>query len=324
MLPSRPLAAALLVARALAALAAPAAPPLPLVVWHGLGDAFDSDGMRRVAALAAAVHPGTVVRAVALGADAAADRSASLLGNVSAQLDTVCARLAADAALAAAPAVDALGFSQGGTFLRALVERCGRPRVRALVTFGSPHNGIAAFAACAPADWPCRVATALLRAGTWSPVAQGRVVPAQYFRDPAGDYAAYLAGSGLLADVNNERAAKSAAYRANLARLESLVLYMFDDDTTLVPRRSAWFDEVNGTAVVPLRERALYTEDWLGLRELDRRGGLHFRSVAGEHMQIPDQVLSDAMAEFFGPARPPRRAAVLTPAGDGVTPAELR
>ncbi|POR39254.1 Palmitoyl-protein thioesterase 1 [Tolypocladium paradoxum] len=277
--------------------------PLPVVIWHGLGDAAGSEGIQAVGALAEAVHPGTFVHTVALGADASADRSATFFGNVTAQLDAVCAALAAHPILSTAPAVDALGFSQGGQFLRAYVERCNVPPVRSLVTFGSQHNGIVEFRACAAADWLCRGAMALLRFNTWSAFVQSRLVPAQYFRDPADyqAYQAYLDHSNFLADINNERPRKNDTYRRNLAALDNLVMYMFDNDTTVVPRQTSWFGEVNGTHVTPLRERALYTEDWLGLRELDRKGGLKFRSIAGGHMQIPGQVLNDTMTEFFGP-----------------------
>lgn len=277
--------------------------PLPLLVWHGLGDSFASDGMADVAALARAVHPGTYVHAVSLARDdAAADRSASWLGNVSAQVQAVCDAVAAHPVLAVAPAVDALGFSQGGQFLRAYVERCNAPPVRSLVTFGSQHNGIVEFRACAAADWLCRAAMGLLRASTWSSLVQSRLVPAQYFRDPA-DLQPYLDHSAFLADINNERPRKNPAYRRNVARLANLVLYMFDADTTVVPRQTSWFAEVNGSHVVPLRRRRLYRDDWLGLRRLDEQGRLWFRSLPGDHMDIPLQVLNNTMVDFFGPSK---------------------
>lgn len=312
MAPPAPPRLRLAVATVAAALAAasvaftpPAAPrsdpdtPLPLVVWHGLGDSFAGDGIADVAALADAVHPGTFVYPVALGRDPAADRYATWYGNLTDQVQAVCDALAAHPILSTAPAVDALGFSQGGQFLRAYVERCNAPPVRSLVTFGSQHNGIVEFRACRPSDWLCRGAMLLLRYSTWSSLVQGRLVPAQYFRDPA-DLQPYLEHSNFLADINNERR-RNDTYRRNLARLANLVLYMFDADTTVVPRETSWFAEVNGSDVVPLRERQLYRDDWLGLRQLDRKGGLFFRSLPGDHMDIPLEVLNSTMAEFFGP-----------------------
>lgn len=275
--------------------------PLPLVIWHGLGDSFSGEGIQAVGALADAIHPGTFVHAVSVaGDDASADRSATFFGNVSAQVDAVCAQLAAHPILSTAPAVDALGFSQGGQFLRAYVQRCNAPPVRSLVTFGSQHNGISEFRECGSADFLCKGAMALLRFNTWSSFVQSRLVPAQYFRDPA-DLPAYLEGSRFLADINNEREAKNTAYKKNLASLTKFVMFLFEDDTMVHPKESSWFGEVTETENVPLRKRQIYKEDWLGLRALDDKGGLVFRSITAGHMQIPEQVLNETIRDFFGP-----------------------
>ncbi|KAF7554512.1 hypothetical protein G7Z17_g2868 [Cylindrodendrum hubeiense] len=274
--------------------------PLPLVIWHGLGDAFNTDGIKQVGALADAIHPGTFVYTIALGADANSDRQATFFGNVSAQIESVCEALAAHPILSTAPAVDAIGFSQGGQFLRGYVERCNFPPIRSLVTFGSQHNGISKFRDCGSTDWLCKGAMALLRFNTWSSTVQSRLVPAQYYRDPA-DYDSYLEHSNFLADINNERELKNTQYKENIAKLTNFVMYLFEDDTTAIPKESAWFSEVNGTEITPLRARKIYQEDWIGLRELDRKGGLKFRSITGEHMQITEQVLNETMIDFFGP-----------------------
>ena len=43
-------------------------------------------------------------------------------------------------------------------------------------------------------------------------------------------------GSHYLADLNNERESKNETYKEVLANLENLVLVMWDDDTTIVPK----------------------------------------------------------------------------------------
>ena len=256
--------------------------------------------MKSVGELAETVNPGTFVYHVQLGQDGNADRTASFYGNVTAQLEEVCAALAAHPILSTAPAVDALGFSQGGVFLRGYIERCNNPPVRSLVTYGSPHLGISKFKACGDTDFLCQGAMALLRFNTWSSFVQGRVVPAQYYRDPQA-YDKYLENSNYLADVNNERPAKNSAYKENLSTLSNFVMIMFQDDTTLIPKESSWFQEVNGTDVTPLRDTDLYRDDWLGLRELDSKGALKFRRVPGDHMQISEESLKKIMSSYFGP-----------------------
>lgn len=228
------------------------------------------------------------------------DRSATFIGNINTQLEQVCADLASVRELAGG--FNALGFSQGGQFLRAYVERCNTPRLKTLVTFGSQHNGITDFiATCEPGDWVCRTAQSLLRSSKWSPLVQERVIPAQYFRDPA-DLDTYLEHSAFLADVNNEREAKNQTYKKHMATLERFVMFMFADDQKVVPKESAWWAEVNSTSgeVVPLQKSRLYSEDWLGLRTLDKAAKLEFLELPGDHMRFTEGELKKVFEVYFG------------------------
>src|ERR1700712_2442491 len=217
--------------------------PLPLIIWHGLGDNYAAEGLATVAKLAEDTNPGTLVYIIRIDDDASADRSATFFGNLTEQIEKVCADLAAHPILSTAPAVDALGFSQGGQFLRGYIERCNSPPVRSLVTFGSQHNGISEFQTCGATDWLCKGAQGLLRSNTWSTFVQNRLVPAQYFRDP-NQYDDYLLYSNFLADINNERLLKNKTYKENLEKLERFVMYIFNDDETVIPKLSGWFAEV--------------------------------------------------------------------------------
>lgn len=281
--------------------------PLPLIIWHGLGDNYQSDGMKDIATFAEEIIPGTFTYAIRLNEDPSSDRSASFFGNVTMQLEAVCDAIASHPILSTAPAVNALGFSQGGQFLRGYVERCNNPPVRNLVTFGSQHNGIADFQACGATDWVCKGAMALLKTNTWSAFVQSRLVPAQYYRttDPATGAPSdeYLEHSNFLADINNERERKNKHYARNIAKLSSFVMYVFANDTTVIPKESGWFAQTNMTdgTVTPLRERELYQQDWLGLKELDEKGGLEFRQIDGGHMRLTEEVLEEAFKTYFGP-----------------------
>lgn len=53
--------------------------PRPVVVWHGLGDAYSSDGMRSVAADIERAHPGTFVWNVRLDEAQGKDRNAGFV-----------------------------------------------------------------------------------------------------------------------------------------------------------------------------------------------------------------------------------------------------
>jgi palmitoyl-protein thioesterase len=275
---------------------------LPLVIWHGLGDDFEREGLISVASLAESINPGTYVHLIRLADDGSGDRSATFFGNVTQQIELVCAQIAADPILRTAPAINALGFSQGGQLLRGYIERCNAPPVHNLVTFGSQHNGISEFESCKLTDWICNGAEALLRSGRWTSFAQSRVVPAQYFRDPR-ELDQYLEHSNFLADINNEREVKNATYKKNLSSLNKFAMFMFEEDTVAVPKESSLFSEVNVTTgeVTALQERTIYKEDWLGLKQLDEQGKLEFKTVPGQHMNLSEKVLRKAFEEYFAP-----------------------
>ena len=287
--------------------------PLPLLVWHGLGDRYDADGLRSTGKLAQKVHPGTYVHYVRLDKDGATDRKNTFFGNVTTQIDEVCEQLHKHTKLLGPETktlrVDALGFSQGGQFLRGLVERCDGLSVRSLVTFGSQHNGIAHFQTCGDFDFLCKGAIALAKANAWTDYVQSTLVPAQYYRtinESTGlGSEDYLEHSNFLADVNNERPKKNEKYAAKIAALENFVMYVFEEDKTVIPKESGWFAEVNATSgeVTPLRERTMYKEDWLGLKKLDEKGGLVLKNATGEHMQIDEGQITQAFREYFGPEK---------------------
>ncbi|CAI6330638.1 unnamed protein product [Periconia digitata] len=284
------------------------ATPLPLLIWHGLGDNYQADGLQSVGDLANETNPGTFLYYIRLDENPDTDRTATFLGNLTEQVAQVCADLATHPILSTAPAVNALGFSQGGQFLRAYVERCNNPPVRNLVTFGSQHNGITKYQICGATDWLCKAYIGILKANTWGAWVQSHLVPSQYFRsvDEATGAASpeYLDNSNFLADINNERARKNKTYARNLASLHKFAMYVFDDDTTVIPKESGWFAQTNETSgeVTPLRNRTIYKEDWIGLKALDRKGGLEFRSTKGGHMQFDDDdVLVDAFRTYFAP-----------------------
>ena len=290
---------------------------LPLIVWHGLGDkyvlllscqrdtkrirSYKADGLQSIASLVNDTIGGTYTYFIHLDEDASADRTATWLGNVTTQIEQVCEALRTHPVLSRAPAVNALGFSQGGQLLRGYVERCNNPRVANLVTFGSQHSGISEFQNCAADDWLCRTWSSYLKSNTWSAWVQSHLVPAQYFRDPE-DVDSYLENSNFLADINNEREKKNTTYKKNIKKLENFVMYMFANDTVAVPKESAFFHEVNTTSgeVTKLQERQLYKEDWLGLKTLNEAGKLHFGTVDGQHMQLTDDILTKVFKGYFG------------------------
>ena len=266
-----------------------------------LYSSYDSDGINAIGDIINKTNGPTYTYNIRLDDDASADRTATFLGNTTLQLEKVCQDLSTHPILSQAPAINALAFSQGSQFMRAYVERCNNPPVANLVTFGGQHNGISEFQVCKDGDWVCQAWDSTLKSNTWTEFVQSRLVPAQYFRDPE-DLASYLEHSNFLADINNERALKNATSKNNMKKLEKFAMFMFSNDTTVVPKESAFFYEVNLTSeeVTKLKDREMYREDWLGLRWLDEQDRLEFRIAKGGHMQFEGGLLEDTMKRYFG------------------------
>jgi hypothetical protein len=156
--------------------------------------------------------------------------------------------------------------------------------------------------ACGKGDWLCQRATGLLYKYIWHPFIQRNLVPAQHFRNP-GDLNSYLQHSNFLADINNERDNRNQTYSRNIANLDNFIMHTFSEDEMVVPTRSGRFDEVIGARVTELRNREIYTEDWIGLKELDQKGGLDFISLRGTHLELSDKRMRDTFKKYFGPTR---------------------
>ena len=140
--------------------------PRPVVLWHGMGDSCCSP--QSMGALAAEIGrelPGTRVLSLDTSFGGGDDVMSGFFGDVSAQVARACRWLRSHPAIRDSEdgEFDAVGFSQGGLFLRALVQRCGNgnnasssssppsaPRARTLVTLGAPHQGVTAFPSCDP------------------------------------------------------------------------------------------------------------------------------------------------------------------------------
>mmetsp|Transcript_12552 Transcript_12552/g.21157 ORF Transcript_12552/g.21157 Transcript_12552/m.21157 type:complete len:333 (+) Transcript_12552:26-1024(+) len=258
----------------------------PTVIWHGMGDSYDSEGMQEIEAVIrkAGVN---YVYAVRLDPLSGEDRRASFFGNVIEQIDLVCKELAQIPVLA--DGFNAVGFSQGGQFLRGYVERCNSPPVRNLVSVGGQHQGVYGIPRCTSDGLLCEVLRRLLGSGPYSPPVQRSLVQAQYWKDPLR-LSTYEQRSLFLAEINNERAEqRSDEYRKRMISLNALVLVKFQKDTMVVPKESSWFGFYSpgqDKRIVPMADTDLYIQDWIGLRALNETGRLFLEECDGDHLEF--------------------------------------
>lgn len=271
----------------------------PVVFWHGYGDSYNSTAMQHVIGIVRETKPDSYTYSIKLDDDGSKDQRLSMFSDVNMDIDYVCKQLREVDSLA--NGFDMIGFSQGGLFARAAVERCALP-VHTLITFGSPHSGISDLPKCAPNDWLCKKKNdALTKPGNiWRDWVQNTVVPAQYFRR-RDDYYEYLEKSAFLADVNNERENKQQLYKDNLGSLERLVLIQFEQDQTVVPKCTAWFcDEDDEGNYVSFVDTKFYRKDLLGLKSLYDNGQIDFLSVDDDHMSFSDDYLREIAQRYLG------------------------
>jgi len=139
-----------------------------------------------------------------------------------------------------------------------------------------------------------------------------RNMQAQYFRDP-NDLPRYLEHNKFLTKLNNEVIFESQneTYKDNFSSLENLILVMFMQDKTVVPKESSWFgsyappeeDEGMGrkeTTIIPMRLQPLYTNDLIGLRALDESGRVHLESCDSAHMRLPKDCWEPIVKKYTG------------------------
>jgi palmitoyl-protein thioesterase len=269
--------------------------PVPVVLWHGMGDdCCDPASMGYIKKLIEDHVPGVYVYSIEIGKNIIDDTANGFLMNVNDQIVYAHANLSAIPELS--QGFNAVGFSQGGQFLRAYVQRFNNPPVNNLISVGGQHQGVFGFPRC-PGDnvTLCEITRKLLNLGAYEPFVQDHLVQAEYWQDPLNEDE-YVNKSVFLADINNQRAVKNETYKQNLITLNKFVMVMFTEDTMVQPKESEWFEFYTigqDKEVTPLNQSAIWTEDWIGLQELNADNKLAFIPCPGDHLQFTEQWFID-------------------------------
>ncbi|KAK6474357.1 palmitoyl-protein thioesterase 1 [Huso huso] len=232
--------------------------------------------------------PGIYVLSLEIGKTVVEDTENGFFMNVNDQVSLVCDTLARDPQLK--EGYNAMGFSQGGQFLRAVAQRCPSPPMRNLISIGGQHQGVYGLPHCpGQSSHICDWIRKMLNSGAYTGMVQNHLVQAQYWHDPLNEEL-YRNHSLFLADINQERVLNES-YKKNLQALRSFVMVKFLRDSMVEPIDSEWFGFYKpGQAkeTETLQESALYKEDRLGLQALDKAGKLVFLSSDGDHLQFTD------------------------------------
>jgi len=238
--------------------------------------------------------PGIYVHSLMIGTSVEDDQLNGFFMNVNEQIEFAWKQIQNDSNLS--NGFNAVGFSQGGQFLRAYVQRHNNPPVYNLVSIGGQHQGVFGMPRCPGNNSAiCEMVRKLLNIGVYEEFVQDHLVQAEYWQDPLNEQE-YLNRSVFLADINNAHPVKNATYKANLQTLNLFSMTMFTLDTMVQPRLSEWFgwyQPGSDKLTVPLNQTALYEEDWLGLRVLDQQNKLQFVTCDTDHLQFTTQWFID-------------------------------
>jgi len=275
---------------------------LPIIVWHGLGD-FCQNPISMVPFVEFVANvTGSTVTCLQIGSTMEEDAENGWLMNVNDQVAYAC-DLVTNKIGNLTSGFYALGLSQGGLFLRGLLQRCpAAASMRRLVSIGGPQQGVESIPQCDSNTTLCQwVADLLDYFPIYTPIAQEFIAPCDYWHDSV-NVNEYLTYSSFLADINNAKPSKNATYKGRVASLEHFVMVQFLQDSVVYPFQSEWFGfyaDGSNTQLQTLQQSPIYTQDWLGLKTLDQRGALSFFEVDANHLQFTHQFFIDNLRQFL-------------------------
>lgn len=274
---------------------------LPVVLWHGMGDnCCHSFSMGAVEKMIQKHAPGVnYIKSLMIGDSPTQDTTNGFLLPVNDQLEMVCKQLSDDLNLK--NGYNAIGFSQGGQFLRGIAQKCPNPPMRNLISVGGQHQGIFGLPKC-PGDYTiCQYVAKLLDWGAYTNFVQSRLVQAQYWHDPL-DETTYTKYSQFIARINCEGEICPFEYETNLKKLNKMVLIKFNQDTMVVPRESSHFGYYSPgqqTEISNMTELSVFTEDRIGLKTMLENDQIDFISTDGDHLQFSEDFFANEIVPYL-------------------------
>ena len=154
--------------------------------------------------------------------------------NLSSQVTTIRQILAKDPRFQLG--YNAMGFSQGGQFLRAVAQRCPSPPMSNLVSVGGQHQGV--FRLPLYPGESSHIYDLIEKHWLTDKAVQASLVQAEYWHTPVKEHM-YHNHSIFWADINERRVNES--YKKNLMALKKFRMVKFLNDSTVDPMDSEQF-----------------------------------------------------------------------------------
>eukprot|EP01134_Creolimax_fragrantissima_P007733 CFRG7733T1 len=275
---------------------------LPVVIWHGMGDSccnpLSMGGIKTI--IQEVLGKDTYVLSLMVGTNIADDMKNGFFMPINDQVQQVCDIVKNDPMLK--DGFNAIGFSQGGQFMRAYIQRCNTPKVHNFISVGGQHQGVFGVPKCTGDNFLCEEMKILLGRGAYIPFIQNTLVQAEYWHDPLQEDV-YKKSCVFMPEINNELEEKNESYKLNLQSLNKFVMVKFTQDSMVTPPESEWFGFYKPGSdkdILALQDCDLYKKDWLGLKEMDEAGQLVFLSVEGDHLRFShDWFVSEIINKYF-------------------------
>merc|ERR1712123_126558 len=154
------------------------ASPVPVVLWHGMGDS--AAGMTGIESILKDNIEGVYVHSIMIGSNIIVDMESGFFRDTNRQISEVCEMMANDPELQ--DGYNAIGFSQGGQL-----------------------QGVFGFPNCpGEMNFFCDIVRDLLNYGAYVEFVQDILVQAQYWHDPL-HFDTYVEMSKFIAEINNEK-----------------------------------------------------------------------------------------------------------------------
>lgn len=265
----------------------------PVVLWHGMGDSCCNPlSMGSIQKMLEKELDGAYVKSLMIGSNIASDTTNGFFMDVNQQIDFACNAIQKDEKLK--DGYSAIGFSQGGQFLRGLAQKCPNPPMKQLISVGGQHQGVYGFPHC-PGSWlVCKEVEKLLDLGAYTDYVQKHLVQAQYWHDPLNEEK-YKSHSLFIGDVNQE-VTVNPDYKTNLMRVSNITFVMFNKDTMVIPKESEWFGFYKpgqASELQTLEESDIWSQDKLGLKQMGEEGRLSFLKIEADHLRVPEEFWTD-------------------------------
>lgn len=274
--------------------------PVPVVIWHGMGDSCcNPNTIGQFKRLIEENIKNVYVYSIQIGNTVFDDTLNGFFMDSNTKIEMACNKIKSDPNLS--KGYNAMGFSQGSQFLRAVAQRCPHPPMFNLISLGGQHQGVYGLPDCTDDSYYCSFMRKLISVFAYYSFFQKNIVQASYWHDPMDDEINYSNYNLFLADINQVKKF-NPDYKNNLLKLKALVLVKFIRDQMVVPIESQWFGFYktnNPNEIYTMEESPLYLNDTLGLKTLDTSGRLHKYSINGRHLQIDRQWFIENLLQYL-------------------------